>query len=111
MSAWRQAIRVLYAQPGHCGTLCDCELAGIEGAYSASGLKYLSRLDLAKPNTARGKQTKWTLTQRGIDYCEGRLTLGTKSWRGGPGRPGFRLVATWLSSLPRDIRITQQETA
>jgi hypothetical protein len=106
MSAWRQAVKVLYAKPDHTGTLRDCDLAGIVGAGNSSGLKYAGYLGLAEFHGHRGRG-HWKLTPRGIDWCEGRVVLAL----GLPHRPGvrapYRLRATWLSSLPRDIRINQ----
>lgn len=48
----------------------------------------------------------WTLTPRGRDWCEGRITL-TEEKRGTSGRGKMQTVATWLSALPRagEIRL------
>lgn len=43
--------------------------------------------------------TFWRLTPLGLEFCEGRVVQNEV-------RPGGRyFVATWLRSLPRDIRL------
>lgn len=102
MSQWAVTAKVLY-QMGGKATRLDILLAG---GY-ANGLKVASQLGLMNHGEwrGRGESGVWWLTQKGIDFCEGRLRMAPAPHRGGGGRPPLRLVSTWLASLPRDIRI------
>lgn len=92
MAAWKIAARELYAKGG-AGTYAD--------VADRSALCALVSLGLATSDGRQGgvNRATWTLTQRGIDWCEGRVSSEVVR----PG--GRRWFATWLASLPRDIRI------
>lgn len=116
MSAWRLAAQALYALGGS-GTINQL-------CYERNGLTQLVKFGLATSNGVKGgrQRATWTLTQLGIDWCEGRVVpvcgphpldkalADRKNLRPGSfHRPRARatwFIATWLMSLPRDVRIT-----
>lgn len=101
MSAWRHAVRAMYALGGARTT---AEIADRTIDDPRSGLFQALKLGLVEHPKARpGAAVKWKLTQRGIDWCENRVT---HTW----DRPGGRRwVATWLSSLPRGISLPRSQ--
>jgi hypothetical protein len=97
MSAWRIVVKNLYDAGGR-GTAA---LAGGEflTPYQAgNALESAAKRGLVSNPGQRGL-TEWRLTQLGIDWCENRVTHVEKR----PG--GRRWVLTWLSALPRGIRL------
>lgn len=105
MSAWRILTRALY-RIGGTGKRCefdDDKLAPTHG----TALTHMRERGLATNNGKRGTGCVWTLTQLGIDYCEHRVEwvpLPGKEGQGGGIPRGF--LPTWLSSLPRNTRMT-----
>jgi hypothetical protein len=96
MSAWRIVIRNLYSSGGS-GTAKVAGADFLTPYQAGNALEIAAKHGLVQgPGT--GKQV-WTLTQRGIDWCEHRVSDVYLLQR------GIRWRATWLSSLPRDIRI------
>lgn len=127
MSSWRYTVKALHAIGGK-GVRTDFD-AG-DGSVSDYGIRAALQLGLIERDGRRGSTvlsepiqgcTKrlvlstrshctYTLTQRGVDYCEGRITdVAGRMRDASDGRGPLRFVATWLASLPRDIRITQPE--
>jgi hypothetical protein len=109
-TCWQIVTRALH-ELGGSATAAQVELR-IGGAfYAARGLESAAKHGLVKCS-GKGAAVPWVLTQKGIDWSEGRLT--TAEQRRYPGREspqfiGMRFVPTWLSALPRGIRITQPE--
>lgn len=103
MSHWKLAAAAVYALGGT-ATTRDVELAGVDphGLYAAR------RLGLVEHSEWRWIDCQWWLTPLGIDWCEGRVALAPAPFTGRTGRPPMRFVATWLSSLPRGIRINAE---
>jgi hypothetical protein len=93
MSAWRIVARNLYAIGG------SGLAAQFDGICQRSALKRMRDLKLIANNGKRGRHCIWTLTPLGIAWCEGRA-----KYIHGRTRPTI-LAATWLASLPRDVRI------
>lgn len=104
MSSWRLLARALNDLGGE-ATSAQLELK-IGGAFAVGGaLVQLRQLGLAERVgnwRGRGVRCTWRLTQRGVDWCEGRLTTAGR-------KGGMRFIATWLASLPRGLRITPPE--
>jgi hypothetical protein len=105
MSAWRIAVQALYDHGPMSAGRVELYLSGRSGSAALRDADYRGMVNT--PGRGLRHAGMWTLTQRGIDLCEGRLTLAPGEPRVPGTRPAFRLVATWLSSLPRDIRINQ----
>lgn len=120
MSHWRQAVCILYELGG---TAPTGDLA-LSGANLRNGLREARGFGLVDCSSGiRKRDCVWWLTETGIAYAEGRVI----PWRGahptdrepagvtkrgrGYAHVKTRFIATWLSALPRDIRITQQEPA
>ena len=109
MSGWRVVTKDLYAAGGgplHPHKFDRC--ATSHGALYA-GLARAKELGLVE-NTVSGwgnaANGRWALTQRGIDWCEGRIELvcpkeGPSEKVGRKVGSGMRPVATWLKALPR----------
>lgn len=98
MSAWRMVTRTLYEADRAMTTeeladrTVECPKGGLR---SAQFLGLVSRTAAPYP----GVPVQWFVTDRGIDWCESRITI---EWL----RPGGRRwVSTWLASLPRGIRL------
>ena len=112
MSGWRIAAKELYVRPGHCGT--RAQIASEPSALAALKVKGMANCDGLHSVAA-----VWTLTQRGIDWCENRVAIiggvaGSDKRivqqlqsRGKKLPPhlvcghGTRFVATWIGVLPR----------
>ncbi len=47
-------------------------------------------------------EQRWTLTELGLDFCEGRVVQLEER----PG--GRRFVATWLRALPRNLSLAHR---
>lgn len=58
---------------------------------------------LVKPTRHKFTWT-WELTEKGRDWCEGRLKI-VETHRKGSGRGRRAFVATWLKALPSDVKI------
>lgn len=103
MSAWRMAVRALHDLGGS-ATARDIWLKARLGGGVYSGLRQAADLGLVTGPGRPGAVGTYTLTQRGIDWAENRLALAPGVRTAG-GRPPMRLVCTWLSALPRGIRL------
>lgn len=103
MSAWRMAVRALHDLGGS-ATARDIWLKARLGGGVYSGLTQATKLGLVTGPGRGAIATPYTLTQRGIDWAENRLTLAPGVSTAG-GRPPMRMVCTWLSALPRGIRL------
>jgi hypothetical protein len=109
------AVRALYELGGTARTdeIADRTVDSTDGA--GSGLFIAKRFGLVVSNGGQGAfgggrgTATWTLTQRGVDLMENRLAcrLHDKSAARGYREHLPRFVPTWLSALPRDIRINQ----
>lgn len=98
MSAWRVLAGELFTAGG------ELPYASLRGANE--GLYRLSVLGLAESTGLPGHGRTWRLTQKGRDYCEGRIEARQR--RDGSGvvfRP------TWLSSLPRGLEVGRRMEA
>jgi hypothetical protein len=101
MSAWKLATRALYDLGGSStAARISMKAGGDLDVHSALGVATELGLVVAPgKGSNRWEPGSWVLTERGIDYCEGRVVQLER-------RPGGRYWAsTWLASLPRDIRI------
>jgi hypothetical protein len=102
MSRWRIVVRDLFDHGPSSARQVSLR-TGLDARY---GLEDARRLGLAE-SPGRGPSGSWKLTQKAVDWCEGRLAMSHRPWSPQGGRPPTRFVPTWLSSLPRDIRINQ----
>ena len=99
MSVWRNLTQALHTigGSGHRQQFGDTF-----GGTGNSALTHMVRRGLATNNGKRGRGCVWTLTQQGVDVAEGRKVIKmTGRWN-----RHTRVLSTWLSSLPRDVRIT-----
>ncbi len=103
MSSWYEAVREVYNAGGE---LMPCKILAMPEAIGyARKLGYLEKWNGGK------KVSPIRITQLGIDLVESRITLRTPFVpNGGKGRAPDthrRIVATWLSALPRtnEVRI------
>lgn len=98
MSSWKLTLRALYVLGPATSQQIDTYLFGQVNTFKS--LYEAKKLGLVvSPGRGHGTYRPWRLSQRGIDWCEGRLAQVEQ-------RPGGRMfVATWLASLPRDVRI------
>jgi hypothetical protein len=112
VSTWRTVTRALY-ELGGAATVeeIECRVGGICSGGDALAQAALHGLVKGPGKSGGGNLRPWHLTQKGIDWCEGRLRerQGPKK-TGIPGAGRMRWFPTWLSSLPRGIRITTPET-
>lgn len=106
MSGWKIRVRKLYEMGG--GPLprsafdpMDTSLGTKENGAMAPAVAH--GLAVAQ---RRKFQWLWTLTPKGRDWCEGRVTIVEKRHTG-KGRGQHQMVATWLHALPRagEIRL------
>lgn len=106
MSAWRLAVRALHdlGRPATAVALGAATGLGTRGA--GVSMKRAAELGLVRRpgrGCANGSRL-WTLTQLGTDWCEGRVDLAVpRGLRAGP----VIWRATWVSSLPRGLRLGQ----
>jgi hypothetical protein len=107
MAAWQLAIRAIHDNGPMSAANLDFLLSGRSGSAALRDAYY--RGMVKSPGRGLREAGLWSLTQRGLDFCEGRLQVAPAPWGGGPGRPRMRFVATWLSALPRDIRLDQRQ--
>ena len=113
MSAWRIITKALYAAGGgpvHTSAFDTCELS-YHGFWN--GIERAGHLGLIV-NTVSGfsgadAAGRWELTDRGRDWCDGRIVVCHPEWDRGK-KKAQRPVATWLKALPRagEIRLGQQ---
>jgi hypothetical protein len=96
MSAWRIVVRHLYALGGS-GTAKGAGGDFLTPYQAGNALEIAAKHGLVK-GPGSGKCV-WSLTERGIDWCENRVNDVYLR----PG--GLCWIPTWLSSLPRGIRI------
>jgi hypothetical protein len=110
MSSWKLAARVLYRMGG---TATVERIMDEEPDLDSGRLCSLRLYGLATSNGRIGgnQPATYTLTQLGIDWCEGRVREVPAPRTPGIHGRRMRFVATWLASLPRGIRITQPEPA
>lgn len=106
MSAWRIAVQALHALGGT-ATARDIWVSGRMGGGVKSALYKAKAMGLVTSPGYCGRDHAgaWVLTQRGVDFCEGRLAFAPGVPQSTGGRPPMRLVCTWLSALPRNVRI------
>lgn len=103
MSAWRLAIRTLYTLGGQATT---AEIAGVTIDCPKSALRQLIRLQMVEHDPApKGTPVLWRITERGLQWCEGRIDIVPMTERKTGGRSVMRFAATWLMSLPQGVRI------
>ena len=95
MSAWRLAVRALYELGPSTSAQVELRIGGVN-AWAA--LRAAQALGLVV-SPGRRRLGLWSLTPLGVDWCEGRVAQIEVR----PG--GRRWVSTWLSSLPRGLRI------
>jgi hypothetical protein len=105
MSIWRIAVKALHEIGGEADTAAVADFT-LSDPYN--GLRIAKEFGLVE-QTAGGRGgsrrlAKWRITAKGTALCEGRLG----AYQLEHGR--WRFAATWLASLPRGIRIPQQET-
>ena len=100
MSAWRVLVRNLYAQGG--GPLPMQAFDPILGQRPDMQMQSAKRLGLVESRRVKFTWT-WTLTQRGRDWCEGRVEVveTVNRGRGIGGRGKLKGQATWLQAMPR----------
>jgi hypothetical protein len=96
MSAWRLAVRALYDHGPATSQQVELRIGGV---YAHKALSAAVAYGLVHSPGKNNGTACWSLTPLGVDWCEGRVTQVEVR----PG--GRRWAATWLSSLPRDIRI------
>lgn len=104
MSQWRIALRALHSA-GKPMSVQEIETA-VGGSFEARGAMHRAQLLGLARSSLRGRHASWSITDRGIAWCEGRIVERQAPRACDPSRRRYRFVATWLSSLPRDIRIT-----
>ena len=108
MSGWRELVKSLHAIGGEGSRMQFDKLSSESGSNSA--IERAKELRLVE-RVGGGCASRWRLTALGRGYCEGtvevRPSLGAKTG----GRAPAVVGATWLASLPRDIRIEQKEPA
>jgi hypothetical protein len=101
MSAWRLAVRTLYEIGPSTSLRVDVYAGGVD---VKNALTQAAKLGLVH-SPGRNGSGVWSLTQLGVDWCEGRaVELLAPRTRGSVGQR-MRFAATWLSSLPRGIRL------
>jgi len=102
MSTWRNVIKALATGPRKFEHLAAEWGRTSHDAYD--GITKAKRLGLIEQCEGRG-QGWWRLTPLGMEYAEGRVVLERR-------RSGCAVfAATWLRSLPQDIRIPQPPQA
>ena len=107
MSAWRILVRRLYDQGGGPLRRCDIDPHGSElGEAPKEQLDAARRDGLVEATRVKVTWT-WTLTQRGRDWCEGRVEVVEARREHQRGRRPKQLRATWLAALPKagEIRL------
>lgn len=111
-TCWQTAILALY-EIGAPATVAQVEMH-TGGVFSGShAFDTARRHGVAKCSAPRETGATWTLTQKGVDWCENRLrTVEQRRMPGRHSKPqfvGMRFVPTWLAALPRGIRLTPPE--
>lgn len=106
MSAWKILVRNLYDQGG--GPLPMRAFDPHLGLHPDLHMQTAKRLGLVESRRVKFVWF-WTLTERGRDWCEGRLEIveTVNRGRGIGGRGKLKLQATWLHALPQpgEIRL------
>lgn len=97
MSAWRMTVHRLYSLGGQ-ATLHQLDDGSNAKVYSA--LYQMLNLGLA---THVKRSELWVITQKGIQFCEGRITYIRNS------KKRIQFVCTWILSLPQGIHINQTD--
>jgi hypothetical protein len=102
MSAWKVACRALHALGG-VATRQQLEDYIVDDPYG--GLVTLRRYGMVTmtPAATQFQPATFTLTELGLDWIEGRRKLSPVP----TNRAMLALLPTWLSALPRDVRITE----
>lgn len=97
MAAWRLVVRALY----ELGPATSCAVSlHAGGGFNEHRALYVALTYGLVHSPGRNAQIPlWCLTQLGVDWCEGRVTQIEVR----PG--GRRWVSTWLSALPRGLRL------
>lgn len=85
MSAWKVVIKRMYAQGGSIRR-CRFDDSTFDFGSVFAQLKSYGLVE--------EKNKVWSLTKKGVDFCEGRITFV----RPGPKKHYFQ--ATWLKALP-----------
>lgn len=117
MSMWRITIRTLHELGGKATTTEIARGSGFQAYEVGEELRYLKAMGMVEGGgTSGGRRgmATWALTECGVAYCEGRIAVvrdhdGQRKALGIRGTRMPRFVATWLSSLPKGIRIKQPE--
>lgn len=110
MSAWKLATRALFLLGG-VATAREVDEANGFTFCVHSALTAAARYGLVQSEGRRGGRelNRWSLTAKGLDWCEHRLrTLPVHRQPQGArsrGYIGLRFLPTWLSSLPRGVRL------
>ena len=120
MSRWVVVVQALHELGGVATTTCIADLIVESTKATGAGLQYAKHFGLVSGSGRSGGRyldgegATWTLTNLGRDYAESRVAhrngdrSGTRPYcQAGQQKPRF--IATWLSALPRDIRIEQRE--
>jgi hypothetical protein len=109
VSAWRTLVKALYAAGGSAPRRQFDMLANERTSQWA--LQEARRLGLMD-GPGRGGDSAYkpySLTQLGRMYCEGFAEVREHRMPGQHGRSKQFVGVTWLSSLPRDVRIKQPQ--
>jgi hypothetical protein len=100
MSAWRIVVRSLYEMGPATSGMVELHTGGTNAWIALRDARVIGLVSSPEKKDGTGL---WSLTPIGVDWCEGRVT--SVSLR--PG--GRRWVSTWLSALPRGLRITPRD--
>lgn len=98
MSGWRILVKQLHEIGGGPARRVEFDTLPtlIAGTQALTRAKQLGLIE----SHIRGYRWKWTLTDLGRDWCEGRVDIvGVQISR--IGGPVLRPVATWLKALPK----------
>ena len=98
MSTWRTVARALHVLGPSTAAEVELHTGGL--FHGGEALYRARELGLVEHDGEwRNQRCEWHLTQRGLDWCEGRLAAVQLR----PG--GRRWFPTWLMALPRDVRV------